>query len=101
MVTITKGVVHAFAKKHPAAAISINEWYNKTKKAQWGKFSEVKLTFNSVDVIGNDRYVFNIGGNNFRVITIIHFDIRTVYIRAILRHSEYDILNKTNQLINL
>ena len=101
MVIITKGIVHAFAKKHPAAAISINDWYNKTKEAQYGKFSEVRLTFNFVDAIGNDRYVFNIGGNNFRVITMIHFGIRTVYIRAILRHSQYDILNKANQLINL
>ncbi len=101
MVIITKGAIHAFAKKHPAAAISVNDWYNKTKEAQWGKFSEAKLTFNSVDAIGNDRYIFNIGGNNFRILTMIHFDIRTVYIRAILTHAEYDILNKMNKLIDL
>lgn len=101
MVIITKGAIHAFAKKHPAAAISVNDCYNKTKEAQWGKFSEAKLTFNSVDAIGNDRYIFNIGGNNFSILTMIHFDIRTVFIRAILTHAEYDILNKMNKLIDL
>ena|SRR6266487_6026402 len=101
MVVITKGAIHAFAKKHTDALIPLNDWYDKTKKAQWRKFSEVKLTFNSVDSIGNDRYIFNIGGNNFRILAMIHFDIRTVYIRAILTHPEYDILNKANKLASL
>ncbi len=101
MVIITKGAIHAFAKKHPNALMPLNEWYDKTKKADWRKFSEIKLTFNSVDSIGNDRYVFDIGGNNFRIIAMIHFEIRTMYIRAILTHPEYDFLNKTNKLADL
>jgi len=101
MVVITKGAIHAFAKKHANAVIPLNEWFEKTKKAQWSKFSEVKLTFNSVDSIGNDRFAFDIGGNNFRIIAMIHFDIRTVYIRAILMHSEYDILSKEGKLTSL
>lgn len=101
MVIITKGAIHAFAKKHGNAIIPLNEWHEKTKKAQWRKFTEVKLTFNSVDSIGNDRYIFNIGGNNFRIVAMLHFDIRTVYIRAILTHPEYDILNKAGKLTSL
>ena len=101
MVIITKGVIHAFAKKHSNAIIPLNEWYEKTKKAQWRKFSEVKLTFNAVDYIGDDRYIFNSGGNNFRIVAMIHFDIRTVYIRAILTHSEYDVLNKAGRVTSL
>ncbi|MDQ6904782.1 MAG: type II toxin-antitoxin system HigB family toxin [Bacteroidota bacterium] len=101
MVVITKGIIHAFSKKHSAALIPLNEWYNKTKQAQWSSFSKVKLTFNSVDAIGNDRYVFNIGGNNFRIVAMIHFNIRTVYIRAILTHAEYDFFNKDDKLTDL
>ncbi|MDX2049121.1 MAG: type II toxin-antitoxin system HigB family toxin [Chitinophagaceae bacterium] len=101
MVIITKGAVHTFARKHPNALIPLNEWYDKSKEAHWRKFSDVKLTFNSADSIGNDRYVFDIGGNNFRIIAMIHFNIRTVYIRAILTHDEYDFLNKTNRLTGL
>ena len=101
MVIITKGVIHVFAKKHSGAALPLNDWYEKVKESQWSKFSEVKLTFNSVDAIGSDRYVFNIGGNNFRIVAMIHFDIRTLYIRAILTHREYDVLNKANKLSGL
>lgn len=101
MVILTKGAIHTFTQKHPNALIPLNAWYYKTKNAQWGKFSEVKSTFNSVDSIGNDRYIFDIGGNNFRIIAMIHFDIRTVYLRAILTHNEYDILNKAGKLNSL
>jgi len=94
MVIITKGSIHSFANKHRTAKIPLNDWYEKTKQAQWKNFAEVRQTFNSVDSIGNDRYVFDIGGNNFRIVAMIHFNIRTVYIRAILTHKEYDIMNK-------
>jgi mRNA interferase HigB len=46
-------------------------------------------------------YVFDIGGNNFRIVAMIHFNIRTLYIRAILTHKEYDFLNKQKILNNL
>ena len=101
MIIITKGVIHAFSAKHKYATVPLNDWYKKTKPAQWSNFSEVRRTFNSVDSLGNDQYVFNIGGNNFRLVAMIHFDIRTLYIRAILTHREYDTLNNANRLINL
>ena len=101
MVIITKGAIHSFANKQRTAKIPLNDWYEKTKKAQWKNFAEVRQTFNSADSIGNDRYVFNIGGNNFRIVAMIHFTIRTVYIRAILTHKEYDVINKFGELNSL
>lgn len=50
----------------------------------------MKKTFNSVDTVGNDRYVFNIKGNNYRIIAMIFFNIRTIYIRFVGTHKEYD-----------
>ncbi len=41
MVVITKGAIHTFARKHANAVIPLNEWYEKTKKAQWRKFSDI------------------------------------------------------------
>jgi mRNA interferase HigB len=101
MVIITKGIIHAFAARHKNATVPLNDWFEKTKIGKWSKFSEVRLTFNSVDSIGNDRYIFNIGGNNFRIVAMIHFNIRTLYIRAILTHREYDALNNANKLTGL
>ena len=101
MVIITKGIIHAFTDKHPNATSPLNDWYEKTKSSSWKNLATVKNTFNAVDAIGNDRYVFNIGGNNFIIIAMIHFSIRTLYIRAIVTHKEYDHLNKSKILNKL
>jgi mRNA interferase HigB len=98
MVVISKGIVHVFASKRPMAVSALNDWYNKTKNANWKNGAEVKKTFNSVDAIGNDRYIFNISGNNYRLIAMIHFNIRTVYIRGIFTHAEYNQLIKNGAL---
>lgn len=98
MVIISRGIIHDFGKKQPLAKIPLNNWYEKVKVANWKNFTEVKNTFGSADFIGNNRYVFNIGGNNFRIIALIHFNIRTIFIRAILTHSEYNFLSKENKL---
>ncbi|MDB4918117.1 MAG: addiction module toxin RelE [Mucilaginibacter sp.] len=50
----------------------------------------MKNTFNSVDAVGNDRYVFNIKGNNYRLIALIIFKVRTVFIVFIGTHGEYN-----------
>ncbi|RZK73606.1 MAG: type II toxin-antitoxin system HigB family toxin, partial [Pedobacter sp.] len=50
----------------------------------------IKNDFNHVDYVGNDRYVFNIKGNTYRLVTMIFFDTRTIYIRFIGTHKEYD-----------
>jgi mRNA interferase HigB len=101
MVIITKGTIHAFCERQPRATASLNDWFGKTQSADWSNFQNVRSTFNSVDSIGNDRFVFNIGGNNYRLIAMIHFSIRTVYIRAILTHREYDSLGAADRLNSL
>lgn len=50
----------------------------------------MKQTFNSVDSVGNDRYVFNVGGNKYRIVAMIHFSKRTVYLRFVGTHAQYD-----------
>jgi mRNA interferase HigB len=50
--------------------------------------------FNSVDALGNDRFVFDISGNHYRLVGLIHYNIRTIYIRGIFTHVEYDRLGK-------
>lgn len=51
---------------------------------------DVKHSFGSVDLIGAQRYVFNIGGNKFRLVVVVQFNHDCVYIRFIGTHSEYD-----------
>lgn len=101
MVVIARGSIIEFIGRYPVSSNVLNEWYIKTKKAAWNSFGDVRLTFNSCDSIGNDRYVFNVGGNNYRLIAMIHFKRRTLYIRGIFTHPEYDEANKRGILQTL
>jgi mRNA interferase HigB len=90
MVILIKRTLDNYAKMHSDVAEAINNWYTVARRADWKSFNEIKNVFNSVDAVGNDRYVFNLKGNKYRLVTMIHFDIRTIYIRFIGTHSEYD-----------
>lgn len=94
MVIISKNTLVGFAGIHAAAKEPLNNWYAITKKSDWKDFNGLKNTFGSVDAAGNDRYCFNIKGNDFRLIVLITFKIRTVYILWFGTHGEYDKLNK-------
>lgn len=90
MVVISKTKLADFGKNHADAVEAINEWYEKTKQADWASLKDIKATFNSVDYVGNDRYVFNIKGNKYRLVAMIFFDIRTLYVRFIDTHAKYN-----------
>jgi len=87
---ITYKAIDKYSELHPDAKLALDEWYTKTEQSQWNCFADVKKTFNSVDNVGNKRYVFNIKGNSYRVITLILYMPKIVYIRFIGTHSEYE-----------
>lgn len=95
MVVISKTKLTDFGRKHAEAVEAVNDWWEKTKEADWASLADIKRTFNSVDYIGNDRYVFNIKGKKYRLVAMIFFDIRTLYIRFINTHDEYNKMDCT------
>lgn len=82
--------IRAFIKTHANSDVALRDWYFKTKRSEWNGLNDIKQTFNSVDYVGNSRYVFNIKGNDYRLVAIIIFASRKVYIRFIGTHPEYD-----------
>ncbi|SEP59621.1 type II toxin-antitoxin system HigB family toxin [Epilithonimonas lactis] len=76
--------------------IALRDWYKKTQNCEWKSFSDIKETFNSADYVGNNRFVFNIKGNNYRLIAIIIFASQKVYIRFICTHKDYDKIDASN-----
>jgi mRNA interferase HigB len=95
VVVITKTILQEFGKSHADAIEPLNDWWAKTRKADWATLQDIKNTFNSVDYVGNDRYVFNIKGNKYRLVAMIFFDIRTIYIRYVGTHTNYDKIDCT------
>ena len=71
------------------AEAPLMEWYKVTSKADWRHFAEVRTTFRTADPYC-DCAIFDIKGNNYRLITIILYPVRHVYVRSVLTHSEYD-----------
>ncbi len=90
MVIITKTRIINFYETDTKAKEPLLSWYNKVLLSDWQDFHNIKQTFNSTDSIGNDRYVFNVGGNKYRIVAIIHFSTRTIYLRFVGTHKQYD-----------
>ncbi len=90
MVIISKPVLNKFIERHSSSAGSLLEWYVKTKAAEWTNFSELKQMFPATDYVGNDLYIFNIGGRKYRLIARIFFSVRTIFIRFVGTHEEYN-----------
>ncbi|MFO0323163.1 MAG: type II toxin-antitoxin system HigB family toxin [Bacteroidota bacterium] len=90
MVIISKTVLMEFGHNHSDSAEALNKWYEVSKQAKWNNLSDIKKSFSTVDYVGNDRYVFNIRGNKYRLVAMIFFNIRTVFVRFIGTHAQYD-----------
>ncbi len=88
--------IKEFIENYPDADTALVDWYIKTQRSSWKNFSELKETFNSADYAGNNRFVFNIKGNKYRLIAIIIFASQKVYIRFIGKHEKYDKINASN-----
>lgn len=86
----TEKPLKEFAERHPDARVALQDWAKKVKESKWQSFADIKSTFNSVDCIGNQRYVFNIRGNNYRLVVVVQFKPQFVYIRFVGTHTEYD-----------
>ena len=86
----TEPVLKEYIAVRPEVKTALQEWVMIVKQSQWTCFADIKATFNSVDSIGNQRYVFNIKGNKYRLVVVIKFTIKFVYIRFIGTHTEYD-----------
>jgi mRNA interferase HigB len=86
---ITYKAIDQYSATHTDVKVALDEWYIKTEQSHWQCFADIKQTFNSVDNVGNKRYVFNIKGNAYRLIAMILFVPQIVYIRFIGTHTEY------------
>jgi mRNA interferase HigB len=93
MVVISYRIIREYTANHKDVEDQLNNWYTIAEKSDWANFNELRRVFNSVDAVGNDLYVFNIKGNDYRLIVRIIFRVRTIYIKFVGTHKEYDKVN--------
>lgn len=93
MVIISKKALREFAYRYPLAYNGLMRWYDEVKKADWNCFADMRQTFGSADGVGRGRFVFNVCGNRFRVVALVNFAVRTVYVLFVGTYEEYDRYN--------
>jgi mRNA interferase HigB len=75
---------------HADAKEPLERWYYTTEQAQWHSLGDIRQQYPSCDYVGNQHYVFNIKGNDYRLIVVIKFTIGYVFIRFVGTHDEYN-----------
>ena len=93
MHVVSQKALREFAETHADAASPLRAWFKLARRGRFRNLAELKRTFASVDMVpvkGRGFYVFNIGGNKYRLITAIHFNTQRLFLRQILTHAEYD-----------
>jgi mRNA interferase HigB len=90
MEVIGEDSLKAYSKKYQNSRSSLSRWLKLTKSASWKTLQDVKETFPATDYIRQNQYCFDIGGNNYRLLTAISFQLSTVTILEVMTHAEYD-----------
>lgn len=94
---ISKAALVNFYQTYPGAREKLEAWYRTCKSCKACNFNELKLTFKTADYVPKQFTVFNAGGNEYRIVTVIHYDKQLVYIREVLTHGQYDKWTKQNR----
>ena len=84
------------SKGHEDSRVALERWFQITEQAEWANFSEIKADFPATDYVGNQHYIFNIRGNRYRLIVVVKFTIKHVFIRWVGTHEEYDNIDCAN-----
>lgn len=82
--------LQSFWKKHPRARGPLTAWYRLARAAEWRTPQDVLETFGSADFLADNRVVFDIAGNNYRVIVRISYRFKQVLVKFVGTHAEYD-----------
>ncbi len=79
-----------YCKKYPLAAEALQEWYHELVKSDFRNFNELKRVYGTASVVGDERVVFNILGNKYRLVVRIVFQFKAIPIKWFGTHAEYN-----------
>jgi mRNA interferase HigB len=82
-----------FWEKHPDAESPLRAWYTEAKKAGWKGPQDIKAEYRTASILRNNRAVFNIKGNTYRLVAAVRYEFQLLYIRFLGTHAEYDKIN--------
>lgn len=92
---IAKRTLRTFWSKHKDCEQQLKAWFKEAQEAHWGKVKDIKRDYPSASVLSGNRIVFNIKGNQYRLVVRINYDYGVVWIRFIGTHGKYDKIDAT------
>ena len=94
MQIIARRTLKLFWEDHPQSEGPLKVWYGQVSQAQWGGPSDVKEQFGTtVDFVGDNRVIFDVGGNKYRLIVHVAYDYKRVLVKFVGTHKDYDRIN--------
>lgn len=90
MKIISVSTLKAFWEIYPDAEQPLKAWLDEAKKASWSTPAEIKEQYRSASILINNRVVFNIKGNNYRLIVSIFYPFGWLYVKFLGTHRQYD-----------
>lgn len=90
---LSRSALRSFWELHPDAEAALKAWYYEASHANWQSPADVKAAHSNASIVANNRVIFNIKGNTYRLIVAIRYDIGIIFIRFIGTHTEYDKVN--------
>ncbi len=96
MRVISRKALREFWIKHPDSEQRLKSWYREMVKSSWKYINDLKAEYPSASILKNNKIVFNIKGNNYRLIIKINFEFQISWILFIGTHAEYDKINAKN-----
>lgn len=90
MKVVARSTLEAFWAVHADAKQPLLAWYDEAINAQWKTPQDIKNQYASASFVGNNRVVFNIKGNTYRLVTAVAYRFQGVYIKFVGTHAEYD-----------
>jgi mRNA interferase HigB len=86
-------MLRRFWEQHPDAQQVLQAWYRDAKRATWSTPADIKNVYRNASLVGNNRVVFNIRGNQYRLVVVVNYTSGIIYIRFIGTHQDYDRIN--------
>lgn len=90
---IAKKTLKTFWEIHADAQRALEAWYDDARQAVWRTPSDIKTVYRNASILPNNRVVFNIKGNTYRLVAAVNYDYGILYIRFIGHHREYDAID--------
>jgi mRNA interferase HigB len=92
---ISKKTLREFWEKHKDSEQQLKSWFQETNSVEWKNPKQIKREYPSASFLADNRIVFNIKGNKYRLIVKINYDHNILWVRFIGTHAEYDKINAT------